>query len=369
MNKIQEYLKVLEDEEEKKKIKKQQKMLTVDKIKEKYNQRILKFFETEKSSRIAEDCLVKKQNKAQTSQSKRTESEEAKKKKEEIKNKHLENLKNLDLERKMQEELITERLNRTSASPKNTQPSPRFKRRQIFSLTSNDKEIDSKLEEFNKKLLKSSENYNKSLMEKIETVKNQSKKKNSLDIASEYNDKLVNISAKYDHAFHRRKKMRDEFKEKVQEKEAKFLQKSDKVKRLFELESEKILQQNKSLLENDGKVEDFLVEIKKKNRNLSEKRSEKIKALQAGINEKVKMMKKQDIEKKEKILEKHLEIERKKKSAVEKLEMDNKSIRLKAMNFTIEKEKKLALKFLISKTQSPEEVQKLLEKYQSTQTK
>lgn len=339
----------------------------MDKIKEKYNQRILKFFETEKSSRINEDLITRKQIKAQSSQSKRQESEEVKKKKEELKIKHQEKLKNLDLERKMQEELITERLNRTSVSPKNFQATPRFKRRQLFALTADENEIDSKLEEFNRKLLKSSENHNKSLMEKIESVKSHSRRRGSLENSEKYNEKLKIISTKYDQAFIRRKKLREEFNEKVQEKEAKFTEKSVKVKRLFELESEKILQQNKSILESDEKLEEFLVEIKKKNRNLSEIRTEKAKVLQAGIHEKVKMIKKLELEKKGKILEKHLEIEKRKQGVVEKMENENKGIRLKAMNFTIEKEKSQALKFLISKTQNPEEMQKLLEKYQITQ--
>jgi len=345
------------------------KVLTVDKIKEKYNQQILKFFESEKSSRINEDLLLKKQTKPQSSQNKRQESEEVKKKKEELKIKHQEKLKNLELDRKMQEELITERLNRTSVSPKNFQATPRFKRRQLFALTTNENEIDLKLEEFNRKLLKSSENHNKSLMEKIETVKSHSRRRNSLENSEKYNEKLKMISTKYDQAFTRRKKMREEFNEKVQEKETKFTEKSVKVKRLFELESEKILQQNKSILENDERLEGFLVEIKKKNRNLSELRSEKAKALHAGIHEKVKVFKKLESEKKGKILEKHLEIEKRKQGVVEKLENENKSIRLKAMEFTIEKEKSKALKFLISKTQNPGEMQKLLEKYQITQMK
>lgn len=292
--------------------------------------------------------------------------ESVKKKKEDVKMKHIQNLKSLDLARKLQEEVTIERLSRVAATPRIIQSSPRTRRNHVFSLTLDEKEIDTKLEQFNNKINRSSEKYHKYLIEKAETAKNHRKRRNSLNNSFKYDQKLMIITTKYDNAYTRRKKIREEFIEKVTEKEAKFNEIHEKVKKIYELESVKNIQQSKNIEENNERVEEIIEELRKKKRDLSEKKSEKAKALEAEINQKVQKIKKMENERKEKILEKHFQIERKKKEHFDKLEIENKSIRQKAMKFMIEKEKSQALKFMISKAQTPGELQKLMEKVQIT---
>ena len=282
--------------------------------------------------------------------------------------KHIQNMKSLDLARKLQEEVTIERLSRVAVTPRIIQSSPRTRRNHVFSLTLtlDEKEIDSKLQQFNNKINKSSEKYQKCLNEKAETAKNHRKRRNSLNNSFKYDQKLMIITTKYDNAYTRRKKIREDFIEKVTEKEAKFTEIHEKVRRIYELESVKNIQQSRNIEENNERVEEIIEELRKKKRDLSEKKSEKAKALEAGINDKVQKIKKMEHERKEKILEKHFQIERKKKEHFDKLEIENKSIRQKAVKFMIEKEKSQALKFMISKAQTPGELQKLMEKVQIT---
>ena len=60
--------------------------------------------------------------------------------------------------------------------------------------------------------------------------------------------------------------------------------------------------------------------------------------------------------KKEKIIEKHLELIERQKEQTEFLEKSNRKTREKAMNFTLKREKILALKSRISKSQTPEKL-------------
>ena len=60
--------------------------------------------------------------------------------------------------------------------------------------------------------------------------------------------------------------------------------------------------------------------------------------------------------KKEKIIEKHLELIERQKEQTQFLEKSNRKTREKAMNFTVKREKILALKSRISKSQTPEKL-------------
>jgi hypothetical protein len=293
------------------------------------------------------------------------EKESSRKKKEEVILKHKENLKTIDLARKMQEELTIERLNKLPVTPRVIQTSPRQRRNKVFSLTLEEKEIDYKLQQFHEKINKSAEKYHKNLQDKAETAKNHRKRRNSFNNSLYYDQKLMTITTKYDQAFTRRKKIREEFNEKVNEKEAKFQEIHEKVKKIFKLENEKNIMQGKSLEENEERCEEIIEGLKKKKKDLNEKKSEKTKAMEAGVIQNMQKMKKLEIDRKEKILEKHFQIERKKKELFDKLESENKTIRQKAMKFTIEKEKSQALKFMISKAQTPGDLQKLMEKVQN----
>ena len=117
--------------------------------------------------------------------------------------------------------------------------------------------------------------------------------------------------------------------------------------------------------EKNEKVLEFIEEIKKKQKVKAEVKQEKNKLVEAGITDNTSKLKKLENLKKEKILEKHLEISRKKNEHSEFLESANKKVREKNMNFTIQREKASVLKALISKSQSPGDLKKLLDKYQN----
>lgn len=338
---------------------------TVDKIKEKYNKRLLEFVESEKSARINEEIIMKKNNREHLIGARIQENlEELRKKNEEKLSKQKAKLKSLVLERKLHEESVMERINKSSFSPRRIFTTDKVKRTVNIVNTSQDNEIDKKLEELNRKLLRSSENYAKNIQGKIESIQGNRKRRNSLNDHGEYEGKLKSISQKHENAFSRRQKIMNEFHDKILMRGNKEAEKIEKIQGLAELEIEKIDKQNKSIEEKDEKIVSFLLEIKKKKKNKVKELREKKKTAETELHEKIFRMKKQEEHKKEKILEKHLEIERKKKEHNEYLETVNKQIREKAMNFTIEKEKLKVFKSLISKSQSPEEVKKLLEKYQ-----
>jgi hypothetical protein len=341
-------------------------IFVVDKIKEKYNKRLLSFFEKEASARITEEEIKKKYNRDHLIEARLQGNEDTKKKNEEKFNKHRAKLKSLINERKTQENFNLERLNRSSISPRRLNTSEKPKRTIIKANNSTeDKYIDAKLHEFNMKLLKSNENYNKNLQEKIELIQNTRRTVHSIDDNEEYNFRIKSISDKYENACSRRKKLKKEFNEKIQKRENKLLEKSQKIKKIFSEEIEKIEKQNKSIEEKDEKVSELIIKIKRNTKNKVETKQEKNKALEAGINQNIINIKKINDLKKEKILGKHLEIERKKQEHYEYLESLNKEIREKTMSFTIEKEKASTLKALALKLQSPEDLKKLLERYQA----
>lgn len=334
---------------------------TVDIMKEKFNKQILKLFESEKTARIQEKEQKKKHNRERHLETRNHENtREYLKKKQELNTKHQERLKSLFIQRQLQEESIVERLNRTSLSPRKVKTVLK-KDKPLFSLTSDDKEIELKLQEFNRKLLKSSENYTRNLNEKIENLKSLSRRRATLDDTDEYDQKLLMISSKHHNAFSRRNKLQIQLREKYQVKEPRLAHKSEKFSKRTEHDIESGLEE---LSESDKKMDNFLVSVKnRKKNNLGDCKSEKMKKLEASINEKLRNMKKEEFLKKERILEKHQMIEKKQKEHKDLLEVKNRNIRDKAMSFTIEKEKTSNIKYLVGKSQSPEELQKLLEKY------
>ena len=342
---------------------------TVDKIKEKYNKKLLEFVESEKSARIIEESIMKKNNREHLIEARVQENlEEIKKKNEEKASKHKAILNSLVTQRRIHEEITIERINRSSLSPRRIFTTDRVKRSITKPRTSQDFEIDAKLQELNQKLLRSSENYVKNIQEKVESIQTIRRRRNSLSDQNEYENKLKAITDKYENAVNRRQKLMSEFQGKVAIKENKEFEKYEKLRNLVEIENDKLDKQSKSIEEKDGKISHMLVEIKKKTKNKIEMIKEKKKIAEAGITENMCRLKKLQHEKKDKILEKHLEIERKKNEHLDQLECINKQIREKAMNFTIEKEKLSVLKSMISKTQNPNDVKKILEKYQFPQT-
>jgi len=337
---------------------------TVDIMKEKYNKRIIKLFENEKTARIQEKELKKKHNRERFLETRNHENtKEFLKKKQELSTKHQERLKSLIIQRQLQEESIVERLNRTSIGPRKVKTVLKKDKPALFSLTSDDKEIELKLQEFNRKLLKSSENYTRNLNEKIENLKSLSRRRATLEDTDEYDQKLLMISSKHRDAFTRRNKLQIQLREKYQLKEPRLTQKSEKFRKSYEQEIES---GQEELSEDNKKVDNILVSIKNRKKiNLGDCKSEKMKKLEASMNEKLRNMKKEEFLKKERILEKHQMIEKKQKEYKNSLEIKNRNIRDKAMNFTIEKEKTSEIKYLVGKSQSPEELQKLLEKYKT----
>jgi hypothetical protein len=337
---------------------------TVDIMKEKHNLQILKFFEHQRTARKLEKELVKKYDRDKKIETRIHENQEGlKKKKEEIFNKHQEKLKKLFIQRKIQEDIILEKINRTPLSRKKMKN--QFKEKKVFSLTCEEKDIETKLQEFNRKLLKSSENYNRNLVEKVETLKKHSRRRNTLDEGNEYDHKVIMFNTKLTSAVSRRKKIQSQLKERIHEKEARFLLKSEKIRKKNVFESE-LQEPDKSLSDNEEKVEKFLVCIKPRKKDSNDTKLEKLKNLEANLHQKIKNMKKLDLEKKEKILEKHIQLDKKHQEHKESLELANKTIRAKAMNFTIEKEKALAIKCQVAKSQSPEDLERLLEKYKTS---
>lgn len=331
---------------------------TVDIMKEKYTQRILRLFESEKSARIQETQLKNKHNHKKLLESRQDANTKACLRKKELLNtKHKERLKSLYIQRQLQEESIVERLNRTSLSPRKVKTVQK-KEKPVFLLTNDEKEIEQKLQNFNRKLLKSSENYAKNLSEKIENLKSLSRRRATLDECDEYDQRVLMISSKLSEAFSRRNKLQMKLKEKFQGKESRAAQR-EKVRK----ESEREGSGEEEVTSDEKKVNQIFIHVKNRRASLGDCRSEKMKKLEANINEKIKNMKKEEFLKKERILEKHQMIDKKQKEHKDLLETKNKNIRDKAMNFTIEKEKTSNIPYLVAKSQSPEELQKLLEKF------
>lgn len=326
-------------------------------MKEKHDLRLLKFFEAEKTSRILEKELRKKNNRDKKVESKlQSNQEEIRKKKEQILNQHQEKLKKIIDQRKQQQEIILEKINRTSLSPKKNKTG--LKERKVFSLTSDEQDIDSKLQEFNRKFLKSSENYTRNLIEKVETMKRYNRRRNTMEDSDEYEVKVLMFNDKLNSAVSRRKKIQSQLRERIHE--SRFL-KYEKMKKSVDVEEFREITQSES----EEKIEKIMVSIKSKKKEFNEGKVERMKNLEAGIHEKILNMKKVELMRKEKILEKHLQIDKKNQEYKQSLEIANKTIRTKAMNFTIEKEKAFAIKCQVAKSQSPEDLEKLLEKYKT----
>ena len=327
-------------------------------MKEKHNLQLIKFFETEKTSRILEKKLSKNNNRVKKIESRiHSNQEEIKKKKFEILNKHQEKLKKIINQRKQQEDIILEKINRTSLSPKKNKSV--LKERKVFSLTCDDQEIESKLQEFNRKILKSSQNYNRNLIEKVEAIKRYNKRRNTMEDCDMYDVKVIMFNEKLNNAVNRRKKIQSQLRERYHE--SRFL-KYEKIKKNLDLGEE--LQEGVNN-ESEEKIGKILVCIKNRKKDSNEEKVEKIKNLEANIHEKIQNMKKVELKKKEKILEKHLMIDKKHQEHKESLELANKTVRNKAMNFMIEKEKALEIKCRVAKSQSPEDLDRLLEKYKT----
>lgn len=327
-------------------------------MKEKYTQRILRLFENERSARLQESQLKSKYNHKKILESRQNENTKAYLKKKELLNtKHKERLKSLYIQRQLQEESIVERLNRSSLSPRKVKTVLK-KEKPVFILTNDEKEIEQKLQKFNRKLLKSSENYAKNLNEKIENLKSLSRRRATLDDSDEYDQKVMMLSCRLSDAFSRRNKLQMKLKEKFQEKETRATQRG-KVRK----ENEKEANSDEEVVNDEKKLNQIFVHVKNRKTSLGDCRSEKMKKLEASINEKIKNIKKEEFLKKEKILEKHQKIEKKQKEHKDLLEIKNKNIRDKAMSFTIEKEKTSNIPYLVAKSQNPEEIQKLMEKF------
>ena len=327
-------------------------------MKEKHDLRLLKFFEAEKTSRILEKELRKKNNRDKKVESKlQSNQEEIRKKKEQILNKHQEKLKKIIDQRKQQQEIILEKINRTTLSPKKNKSG--LKERKVFSLTCDEQDIESKLQEFNRKLLKSSENYTRNLIEKVETMKRYNRRRNTTEGGDEYEVKVLMFNDKLNSAVSRRKKIQSQLRERIHE--SRFLKYEKLRKGTDHAEEFKEVSQSES----EEKIEKIMVSIKSKKKELNEGKVERLKNLEANIHEKIQNMKKVELMRKEKILEKHLQINKKHQEYKQSLEIANKTIRTKAMNFTIEKEKALAIKCQVAKSQSPEDLERLLEKYKT----
>ena len=208
-------------------------------------------------------------------------------------------------------------------------------------------EIDDKLEDFNKKIHRSTENCARYLKHKVESIKNIRHRRNTMT-CNDYSDKISKIAKKLENASTRRNQMKKEFYDKINQKEAKINERVQRVKNLVERETKNTFNKEKN------KTLDFFSEFKQKQKNELLLKREKHKLFEEGIIDNLNRKKKVENMKKERIIEKHIELHQREKQHYQFLESVNRKIREKAMSFTIEREKVLELKAKISKSPRPD---------------
>lgn len=320
-------------------------------FKKNYQKALLSFYEFEKKTRKSEAQVLQKNDRDETIGNRLKEFVKGRRDKLEVKfMRNKENLRMIEMERERKTEETIDRINRRGKS--NSVCHSREKSVKIRPASIVNDDIDYKLQKINKRMIRSSENYQKLLKEKIQKVRIPKQKVKSK--SDNYEELVIGLVAKHKNAESRRAKFKQETLAKAHNKEFKFIDQM-KFKQSQELDSK--LQELKN---KDKKTEDFLLRIKLRQRHEIEYKHEKHKLQKQCVKENTIRDKRIMNMKKEKIIEKHLELSERQKEQMKYLERANRKTREKAMNFTLKKEKMHDIRSRISKSQTPERINKFL---------
>lgn len=324
-----------------------------EKFKKNYQKALLSFYEFEKRTRKSEVQVLQKNDREETVGNRLKEFVKGRRDKLEVKfMRNKENLRLIEMERERKTEETIDRINRRGKSQSVCHS--REKSVKIRNISEVDDDIDNKLQKINKRMIRSSENYQKILKEKVQKVRIPIQKPKMKSKSDHYEELVMSIVTKHKNAESRRVKLKQESLAKVHSKEFRFI---DQVKFKQSQELDSKLQ---NLKNKDKKTEDFLLRIKLRQRHEIEYKHEKHKLQEECVNENTIRDKKIMNMKKERIIEKHLGLSERQKEQMRYLERVNRKTREKAMNFTLKKEKMNVLKSRISKSQTPERINKFL---------
>ena len=320
-----------------------------EKFKKTYEKALISFYEFEKQTRKSEVDVNLKVDRENSIGNRLKEFVLNRKEKLESKFfRNKENLKAIEMERERKTEMIVERMSKRRKSQSVCQSRERsFRVRNHCEVD----DVEQKLREFNRRMNKSSENYQKFIKEKVDRIREKDFKKHSKSQSNNYEELVSMIKTKHEGAETRRIKLKEELLKKNFTKEHETFQ---RVK--YNRDSTRSETKEKVLKEKEKKTQDFLLRLKLQQRHEIEYKHEKHKLFEDNVNENVNRQRKVMNIKKEKIIEKHLELIERQKEQTEFLEKSNRKTREKAMNFTLKREKILALKSRISKSQTPEKL-------------
>ena len=269
----------------------------------------------------------------------------------------------LVIERESKVDKMIERINRSSKLTTPVKNSERCLRtHSVIQNKLEELDIDDRLEDLNRRFERSTLNYESNLKHKVERIKTDRDRRNSMksrkSLSMDYVDRVMNIKRKLENASMKREKLRKEFNEKVNSKDYIMNEKIERIRRISELELSNKIGKTKDIKEKELKTSEFISVIKRKQRKQVEYRHERHKLLEEDVVNNINRDKRILAMKKERIIEKHLELCNRQKQQHQFLDMVNKKIREKAMNFTKERERLLEIKSKISKSQTPERIRK-----------
>ena len=324
-----------------------------EKFKNNYQKALLSFYEFEKKTRKSEAQVLKKVDRDGTVGNRLKEFVKGRRDKLESKfMRNKQNLRQIEMERERKTEEMIDRINRRGKSESACHSREKTIGVRPSSLVEDD--IDVKLQQINRRMVRSSENYNRFLKEKVQKAKFQKGRPRGKSLSDNYEELVISIASKHESAESRRAKLKKELLVKAHSREFRYM---DKIKSIQIQDTESKLL---SLKEKERKTEDFLLRVKLRQRYDIEYKHEKHKLFEEGVNENVLRQKKMMNMKKEQIIEKHLELNERQKEQAQYLERANRRIREKAMNFTLKKEKIGVLRSRISKSKTPEKINKFL---------
>lgn len=332
-----------------------------EKFKEKYKNGLKTFYEQEKNLRLNEVEVVNKHDRSQTVSSRIKESVvELKLRNEEKVKKHKENMRSLVVERKNRVEKIMNRSTRLSVNVKEKEKVLRT--RSVMQESIEESDVDEKLEDFYRKIAKSARNNQKFLKIKVEKVKAERRTRSTVNscesLKGDYADIALNIMKKQESACMVRNRLKKEFYDKVANRSSRVHDRLQKISKKNEEEKENRIGKSRNLAEISAKKSSFIQEIKKKQRKEIEWNKERHKLFEVDAFENITRDKRIFAMKKQKIIEKHQELQMRQAQQHHFLDMVNKKIREKAMDFTKERERLLLIKAKISKAKTPESVKK-----------
>lgn len=324
-----------------------------EKFKKNYQKALLSFYEFEKKTRKSEAQVLRKVDRDGTVGNRLKEFVKGRRDKLESKfMRNKQNLRQIEMEREKKTEEMIDRINRRGKSQSVCHSREKSVRMRPSSQVEDD--IDNKLQQINKKMIRSSENYQKMIKEKAQRVKIQKIRQRGKSLSDNYEELVISIASKHESAESRREKLKQKLQANAHSREFRFV---DKIKLIQSQETESKM---RNLREKEKKTEDFLLRVKLRQRHEIEYKHEKHKLFEQCVNENVLRQKKMLNMKKEQIIEKHLELNERQKEQAEFLERANRRTREKAMNFTLKKEKMNVLRSRISKSQTPEKINKFL---------